>query len=135
MWVRAGIVASECIKREVIMQELSEQAAQEPAAGAVTRPTDADRQALHFMLGAQRMIFEETVFAAYAMLDRIRTEIHLFGEFAAKRASAHSVQDWKAMGRECSQHQLEFVRRDCDRLFRHSERLTEATTNLLNNRQ
>jgi hypothetical protein len=135
MWVRAGIVASERIKREVIMQELSEQAIQEPAPGAVTRPTDADRQALHFMLGAQRMIFEETVFAAYAMLDRIRTEIHLFGEFAAKLASAHSVQDWKAMGRECSQHQLEFVRRDCDRLFRHSERLIEATTNLLNNRQ
>jgi len=117
------------------MQKRSEQAAQEPATGAVTRLTDADRQALHFMLGVQRMIFEETVFAAYATFDRIRTEIHLFGEFAAKLASAHSVQDWKAMGRECSQHQLEFVRRDCDRLFRHSERLNEATTNLLNNRQ
>ena len=37
------------------------------------------------------------------------------------------------MGGECGKHQLEFIRRDCDRLIRHSERLIEATTSLLNN--
>jgi hypothetical protein len=32
---------------------------------------------VHFLFGAQRMIFGEMVFAAEAMLDRTRTEIHL----------------------------------------------------------
>ena len=78
------------------------------------------------------MILEEMVFAAYATLDRVRTETHLFGEFASKLGAAHSVQDWKAMGSECGQHQLEFIRRDCDRVLRHGGRLIEATSNLLN---
>jgi hypothetical protein len=87
------------------------------------------------MLGAQGMIFEETVFAVGATLERILTEVYLFGEFAPKLASAHSVQDWNGMGRECSQHQLEFLRRDCDRLLRHSKRLIDAASNFLSNRQ
>ena len=93
------------------------------AADAATSEADANKQALHLMLGAQRMIFEEMAFAACAMLDRERTETHLFGEFAAKLAESHSVRDWSAMGRECSQHQLEFARRDCERLFKHGARL------------
>ena len=36
------------------------------------------------------------------------------------------------MGSECGQHQLEFIRRDCDRVLRHGGRLIEATSNLLN---
>ena len=86
-----------------------------------------------FRLGAQRTMFEEMAFTAAAMLDRLRTETHLFGEFAAKLAKSHSVRDWNAMGRECSQHQLEFLRRDCDRMLRHGERLIEAASGLLDN--
>lgn len=104
------------------------------------KPTDramqwaeANKQALHFMLGAQRMMLEEVAFAADAMLDRVRTETHLAGEFAARLAEAHSVRDLNAMARECSEHQLEFVRRECDRMLRHGERLIEATSSLLNN--
>ena len=100
-----------------------------------TQWTETNKKALHFMLGAQRMMLEEAVFATYATLDRVRTETHLFGEFASKLGAAHSVQDWKAMGSECGQHQLEFIRRDCDRVLRHGGRLIEATSNLLNNRQ
>jgi hypothetical protein len=136
MCIPAGIVGSERFKQEVIMPAISEKAAaQEPAVNAAMHWADASRQAVHFLFGAQRMIFGEMVFAAEAMLDRTRTEIHLSGEFAAKFASAHSVQDWNAMCGVCSQHQLEFVRRDYDRLLRHSERLIEATSNLLNNQQ
>jgi hypothetical protein len=104
------------------------------AADSAKRWDDANKRALHFMFGAQRMILEEMAFAAYAALDRVRTETHLFGEFASKLGAAHSVQDWKAMGSECGQHQLEFIRRDCDRMLKHGERLIEATSNLLNNR-
>jgi len=100
-----------------------------------TQWADANKKAVHFMLGAQRMMLEEAVFAAYATLDRVRTETHLFNEFASKLGAAHSVQDWKAVGSECGQHQLEFIRRDCDRMLKHGERLIEATSNLLNNRQ
>jgi hypothetical protein len=105
----------------------------EPISG--TQWTDANKKALHFMLSAQRMMLEEAVFAAYATVDRVRTETHLFSEFASKLGAAHSVQDWKAMGNECGQHQVEFMRRECDRALRHGERLNEATSNLLNSRQ
>jgi hypothetical protein len=99
-----------------------------------TQWVDANKKAVHFMLGAQRMMLEEAVFAAYATLDRVRTEAHLFSEFASKLGAAHSVQDWKAMGSECGQHQLEFIRRDCDRMLKHGERLIEATSALMSNR-
>ena len=107
---------------------------QQQPADRVTQQADAKKQMLHFMFGAHRMMLEEMAFAAYAMLDRVRTETHLWNEFAAKLAGSHSVHDWNAMGKECSQHQLEFLRRDCDRMLRHGERLVEATSNLLDNR-
>jgi hypothetical protein len=80
------------------------------------------------------MILEEMAFAACATLDRVRTETHLFGEFASRLGTAHSVQDWKAMGSECGQHQLEFIRRDCDRVFKHGERVIEAASSLFTRR-
>ena len=100
-----------------------------------TQWTDANRKAVHFMLGAQRMMLEEAVFAAYATFDRVRAESHLFSEFASKLGAAHSVQDWKTMGSECGQHQLEFIQRDCDRMLKHGQRLIEATSTLWNDRQ
>lgn len=92
---------------------------------------DANRRALDFILGAQRLLFEETAFVAGELLDRAQTETHLFAEFVSKLAASHSVKDWTAMGRDCSQHQLDFLRRDSDRLFRHGERLVEAASRLV----
>jgi hypothetical protein len=92
----------------------------EQPADSATREADANKQTLHFMLGAQRMMLEEMAFAAGAMLDRVRTKTHLWGEFASKLTSSHSVRDLNAMARECGKQQLEFIRRDCDRLFRHA---------------
>ena len=110
------------------MPELSE------STDRATQWTDANKQAMHFMLGVQQMMLGEAVFAVYATLDRVRSETHLFGEFAAKLAEAHSVRDLNAMARECGTHQLEFVRRECDRMLRHGERLVEAGSNLLDHR-
>jgi hypothetical protein len=124
------------IKMEVPMPEYSEQKTmeQEQRADSVAQSVDPKKQMLHFMLGAQRMMLEEAAFTAVAMLDRVRTETHLAGELAARLAEAHSVRDLNAMGKECGKHQLEFLRRECDRQFRHGERLIEATSDLLNNR-
>ena len=71
------------------------------------------------------------IFASNEILERAQTEMHLFSEFASKMAAAHSVKDINTMYEECSKHQIEFVRRDCDRLFRHGEHMVEAASKLL----
>jgi hypothetical protein len=49
-------------------------------------------------------------------------------------AGSHSVKDRKTMWQECSQHQIDFIRRDCERLFKQGERMIEATSKLFSNR-
>jgi thymidine kinase len=68
------------------------------------------------------------------MLDRARTETHLFNEFVSKMAGSHSVKDLRTMCEECGQHQIDVIRRDSERLFRHGERLLETTSKLLSDR-
>jgi hypothetical protein len=79
------------------------------------------------------MMLEELVFSGNAMLDRTRTEMHLFSELASKMAGAHSVRNIRSMYEECGKHQIEFIRRDCDRLFQHGERMIEAASSLFKN--
>jgi thymidine kinase len=62
------------------------------------------------------------------------TETHLFGEFSSKMAGAHSVEGLKTMCQECGQHQIDFVRRDSERLFKHGARMIEVTSELFRNR-
>jgi hypothetical protein len=107
---------------------------EQSAADAATQMTKANRQALDLMCGAQKVILEETVFAGNEMLDRARTETHLLSEFVSKMAGSHSVTDLKTMWQECGQHQIDFVRRDCERLFKHGERMIETTSKLFSNR-
>jgi hypothetical protein len=83
-----------------------------------------------FIFGVQTLLFEEMVFAGSDMLERAQTEIHLLSELASKMAGAHSVKDIGSMYEECSKHQIEFVRRDTDRLFRHGEHVIEAASKL-----
>jgi hypothetical protein len=109
--------------------ELSEAAAAIPVL-AETQTAEARQRAANFMLGAQKLMLEELVFAGNAMRDRTQTEMHLFSELASKMAGAHSVRDIRAMYVECSKHQIEFIRRDCDRLFKHGERMIEAASSL-----
>jgi hypothetical protein len=119
------------------MLELSEQDAaivEQSTAEAATRLAAANKHALDFMMGAQKMLLEEMVFAGNEMLERSRTEMHLLSEFVSKLAGSHSVEGLKTMAAECAQHQLDFVRRDSERLFKHGERMIEATTNLYNSR-
>ena len=104
------------------------------AADAAARFTKANKNTLDFMMGAQKVMFEEMVFAGNEMLERTRTETHLLSEFISKMAGSHSVKDLKTMGRECAQHQIDFIRRDSERLFKHGERMLETTSKLLANR-
>ena len=120
------------------MAELSERAvsgSSQSAANAEAEATKLNQSALEFMFGAQRMMFEEFIFFTDEMLERTRTEMHLFTEFVAKMAGAHSVKDVKTMCQECGQHQLDFLRRDSERLFRHGERMIATTSNLISGRR
>ena len=116
------------------MAELSEKrtAAADPLAVEPTGPIGrTNKRILELLFGAQRMMFEEIVFATDEWLDRARTETHLIAEFVSKMAEAHSVKNLKVMYRECGQHQIDFIRRDCDRLFNHSRRMAESASNLV----
>ncbi len=94
----------------------------------------ANGRALDIMFGVQRAMLGEFVFAMAEVAERTRTETHLFNEFVSKMAASHSVRDIRTMWTECCKHQLDFVRRDCNRLFRHGERMIDRTARLFENR-
>jgi hypothetical protein len=121
------------LKAEVTMMELSQTRAEifeQSAADAKLKLTEANKHALNFMFGAQKAALEEMVFAGNELLDRARTETHLFSEFVSKMAASHSVRDLKTTFRECGQHQFDFIRRDSERLFKHGERMIENASDL-----
>lgn len=107
---------------------------EDTVATAVARVTKANRNALEFMFGVRNLLLEEIAFVGSEMLDRTRTEMHLFWEISSKMAGAHSVRYMKAMGEECGQHQIDFIRRDSERLFRHGEKIIEAASKLFANK-
>jgi hypothetical protein len=116
------------------MTELSEAragTAEQVAGGAMESLTKADQHAMNFLFGAQSLMLDELVFAGNEMLDRARTETHLFTEFVSKMAEAHSVNNIRTMWEECGRHQVDFIRRDSERLFRHGDRMIEKMSNLL----
>ena len=120
------------------MSDLSERIASDssPAiANAEAEATKLNQSTLEFMLGAQKILFEEMVFFGDEMMERTRTEAHLRSEFVAKMAGAHSVKDVRTMYQECGQHQLDFMRRDTERLLRHGQRMIAATSTLISGRE
>ncbi len=115
------------------MAELSEMQVEVPKP-PVVEPTgpvgQANKRMLDFVCGVQRVALEEAAFAAQEWIDRARTETHLLAELTSKMAGAHSVNNVKTMFEECGQHQIDFIRRDCDRLFKHSRRMVDAMSSL-----
>jgi hypothetical protein len=103
-------------------------------AKAVARWNKTNNSISNFMFGAQKAMFEEVMFASKEIVDRVLTETHLFSEFSSKMAGAHSVENLKTMCQECSQHQIDFIRRDSERIFKHGERMIEVTSGLFSGR-
>jgi hypothetical protein len=118
------------------MAEFAQQSAafgEEVAGDATTRITRTNQHTLDFVFGAQRAMLEEAMVASSELIDRMRTEIHLFSEFASKIAEAHSVNNIQTMATECTRHQIEFLRRESERLFKHGERMIETSAKLMHN--
>ena len=119
------------------MTELSERTASGlplPTVNGELAAAELNRSALEFTLGAQQMMLQQLVFLGDEMLERTQAEMRLFTEFVSKMAGAHSVKDIRTMCQECGQHQLDFIRRDTERVFRHGERMIAATSNLISGR-
>ena len=85
--------------------------------------TETSKLSLNLLFRALWLLGEEIAFATNEMLDRVQTETHLFGEYLSKMAEAQSVNDIMTMYTVCGQHQIDFVRRDWERLFTHAQRL------------
>jgi len=130
-----GLLVKMNLRVEIIMSmpELSDAGTatvEQATAEAEAQIAKVNQRAAGFLFGAQKLMLEELVFAGNELMERTQTEMHLFSEFASKMAGAHSVKDVRTMYEECGKHQIDFVRRDCDRLFKHGQRMIEAASNL-----
>ena len=116
------------------MTDMSEQssAANEPlAADAASQLTKANKYAFDLWTGSQNVLLDEMMFAGDELLERAIVETRIFNEFVSKLAESHSVKDLGTMYQECTKHQLDFIRRDTERLLKHSERVIDNTSKLV----
>ena len=116
------------------MSDVSEQSAatNEPlAADAGSQLAKANKYAFSLWTGSQSVLLDEMMFAGNEWLERATAETKIFNEFISKLAEAHSVRDLGKMYQECTKHQLDFIRRDTERLLKHSDRMIDNTTKLV----
>jgi hypothetical protein len=116
------------------MTEASEKSAlaNEPlATDAASQLIRANKYAFSLLAGTRNVLLDEMVFAGNEFLERFLEETRVFNECLSKLAEAHSVKDIGTMYQECTKHQLEFIRRDTDRLVKHSDRVIDNTSKLL----
>lgn len=116
------------------MTDVSEQvsAAHQPLANEATpQLAEANKYAMSLWAGSQNVLLDEMMFTGNEWLERAMAETRLFNEFVSRLAQAHSVKDLGKMYRECAQHQLDFIRRDTERLLKHSERMIDKTSKLV----
>lgn len=116
------------------MTELSEQSAatsEQLATDAASQLTKANKYAFSLLAGTRNVLLDEMLFAGKEFFDRAIAETKIFNELLSKLAEAHSVKDLGTMYQECTMHQLDFIRRDTERLLKHSERVIENTAKLV----
>ena len=95
---------------------------------AASQLIKANKYAFSLWTGSQNVLLDEMMFAGNELLERAIAETRIFNEFVSKVAEVHSVRDLGTMYEECTRHQLDFIRRDTERLLRHSERVIDNTS-------
>lgn len=116
------------------MTELSDQAtatSEQLATDAGSQLTKANRYVFSLLAGTRNVLLDEMLFAGNEFFDRAVAGTRIFNEFLAKLAEAHSVRDFGTMYQDCTRHQLYFIRRDTERLLKHSERVIDNTAKLV----
>ena len=107
---------------------------EQPSAAIAGDVASANKRALNLIFGAQKMLLEEMIFVGTEMVDRALTETRLLTEFVSKASGTHSVVGFRKIGEECGQHQINSLRSDWERLFKHSQRTLETASSLLASR-
>jgi len=115
------------------MSGVSEQssATSEPlATDADSQLTRANKYACSLLAGSQNVLLDEVIFAGNEFLERAIAETRIFNEFIHKLAEARSVKD---LGRCTRGHQAsaEFIRRDTEPLLKHTDRVIDNTSKLV----
>jgi len=100
------------------------------ATDAASQLTKASKYAFSLWVGSQKVLLDEMMFAGNELLERSIAETRIFNEFVSKLAEAHSVKDLGAMCQECTRHHLDFIRRDTERVLKHSERAIDNAAKL-----
>ena len=116
------------------MSDVSEQssATKEPlATDAASQLTKANKYAFSLLVDTRNVLLDEMLFARSEVFDRAVAETKIFNEFLSKLAEARSVKDFATMYQDCTMHQLDFIRRDTERLLKHSERVIDNTSKLV----
>lgn len=114
------------------MSDLSEPVNNEAlAADAASQLAKANRYAFSLWVGSQNVLWDEIMFAGNEWLERATAETKIFDGFISRLAEAHSVKDFGKMYQECARHQLDFIRRDTERLLKHSDRMIDNTSKLV----
>ena len=116
------------------MTEMSEQgsAAIEPRfASTAPQLAKVNKYAFSLLAGARNVLLDEMIFAGNEFVERAFAETRIFNEFVSKLAEAHSIKDLGKMYQECTKHQLDFIRRDTERLLKHSDRVIDNTSKLV----
>jgi hypothetical protein len=109
---------------------MDDHSSQQIATEKANRSVAADANPMEVVFEAQRLMLGEIAFAGNEWIDRTVTETHLLSEFLSKLAAAHSVKGLRTMYEESGQHQIAFLRRECDRLSKHGERVIEVSSRL-----
>ncbi|MGY3617057.1 hypothetical protein [Bradyrhizobium sp. USDA 10063] len=122
------------VAAEITKNEETEQSAVSSgqlATDAASQLIRANRYAVSLFSGARDVLLDEMIFVGKEVFERVVAETTIFNAFLAKLEEAHSVRDYGAVCQECTKHQLEFIRRDMERVLKHSERAIDNTAKLV----
>lgn len=116
------------------MTELSEADAAtnvQVATDVASQLTKANKFGLSLLADARNVLLDEMLFAGNEFFQRAIEERKILDEFISKLAEAHSVKGMGTMYQQCTMHQLDFIRRNTERLLKHSERVIDNTAKLV----
>jgi len=88
---------------------------------------EAGKRGLQLSLAAQKALIEEIYQASGDALAHTKAQMHVANEFAAKMAEAHSFKDLVRVWQECSQHQMDVMRKDSERLAAYGQDVLEKS--------
>ena len=80
---------------------------------------------------AQKAMAAEAFLNVSETADRFRSEVHLWNEMLSKMAAAQSIRDLAVAWQECSRHQIDFARRETDRMLDHGVHAIDLVAGLL----